>query len=80
MELGASNLGLGLGLAALAYIWLKLSELFYNWGRAYVMLRKLPRPQGTGLLGVPAEALTPRRHALFSGGSPATDPIPTYVR
>jgi hypothetical protein len=71
MEWRASNVGLCLGLGALTYVYLKLSGTIYNWFRIYVMLRKLPRPQGTGALGVSLEALTPRRHVAFSGLNPA---------
>jgi hypothetical protein len=67
MEFRASNVGLCLCFAALVYFYLKVSELLYVWCRAHFMLRKLPRPSGTGIVGVPMEALTPRRHVLFAG-------------
>ncbi len=75
MEFRASHVGLALGLAALTYIYLKVSDSIYNWVRAYIILRNLPRPRGTGVLGSPPESLTPRRHAMYSGLNSQLTPI-----
>jgi hypothetical protein len=80
MEFPASTVGYGLCLAALAYVYLTVSKLLYQWCRAYYMLRKLARPGGTGILGVPREALNPRRHAVFAGMKPLTDQCQVFWR